>query len=261
VSKHYGPVGRYMMFVRSASQVPVRARSDAVPLGAPVLRVPAIDGAEAWFRPAEGDMVAVFIPPGATPFPMMFLDALDTATPTGLMCPAWIDPSVLDQRVSLAENLALPTETDSNSIERAVMSFEPQAGAPLAPGWLNRPPAELPQSLPDWVVCAVKVVAARERGQASIALRASLLAVLPETWGAACRQILGHGVVFVLHANPALIGRFGERAALIGHHDGLLCWAPIEKDRLGDIKALCRHVAQPKSKPLPAAGEQEFIEE
>jgi hypothetical protein len=261
VSKHYGPVGRYMKFVRSASQAPVPARADAGMLVPPVLRVPAMDGTEASFRPAEGDTVAVFIPPRATPFPMMFLDALDAAAPTGLMCPAWIDASVLDQGVSLGENLALPAETDGGSIERAVMSFGPEAATPLAPGWLNRTPANLRPGLPDWVVCALKVVAARERGQASIALQASLLAALPKTWRSACRQFFGNGVLFVLHANPALIGRFGERSALIGDVDGLLCWALIERDRVDAIKAFCRDVAQPKHKPLRAISDQEFIEE
>ena len=261
VSKHYGPVGRYMKFVRSASQAPVPARADAATLAPPVLRVPAIDGTEASFRPAEGDTVAVFIPPRATPFPMMFLDALDVAAPTGLMCPAWIDASVLDQGVSLAENLALPAGTDGGSIERAVKSFGPEAAMPLAPGWLNRTPADLRHGLPDWSVCALKVVAARERGQASIALQASLFAALPEKWRAACQQTLGHGVLFVLHADPALIGRFSERAVLLGDADGLLCWAPIEKNRLDAIKAFCRDVIHQTHKPLPTTSDQELIEE
>jgi ABC-type multidrug transport system fused ATPase/permease subunit len=261
VSKHYGPVGRYMNFVRSASRASAPASAEAATLRPLMLHVPAMDGAEPSFRPAEGDAVAVFIPPRSTPFSMMFLDALDASAAADLACPAWIDASVLDQRVSLAENLALSAKTDRRSIERAVASFGPEEATLVAPGWLDRTPANFPHGLPDWVICALKVVAARERGQASIALQASLFAALPETWRAACRQILNDGVIFVLYANPALIGRFGERTALIGDADHLLCWAPIEKDRQDAITAFCRDMAQQPHEPLPVKNDHELFEE
>jgi ABC-type multidrug transport system fused ATPase/permease subunit len=261
VSKHYGPVERYTKFVRSARQAPAPAQAKAATLRPLVLRVPAMDGAEASFVPAEGDTVAVFIPPRATPFPMMFLDALDASAPIDLICPAWIDASVLDRRVSLAENLALPAETDRGSIERSVMSFGPKEATPLAPGWLNRTPASFRHGLPDWVICALKVVAARERGQASFALQATLLAALPESWRSTFRHYLGDGVLFVLHAYRTSIGRFGEQTVLIGDSDDLLSWAPIEKDRLDDIKAFCRDVIQHKQKPPVATMDPELIED
>jgi hypothetical protein len=220
-----------------------------------------MDGSRTSLSLADGGTVAVFIPPQATPFPIMFLDALDASAATDLMCPAWIDASMLEPGVSLADNLALPSATDSEEVERAVVSFGPTEAAPLAPGWLHRTPANFRHGLPDWVICALKVVAARERGHASIALHATLLAKLPETWRAACREFVGERVLFVLHANPALIGRFGERAALIGDADGLLCWAPIEQDRLDAITAFCRDLAQQKQKPLTATRDHELIED
>ena len=204
----------------------------------------------------------MFIPPQATPFPIMFLDALDASATSDLICPAWIDASILEPGVSLADNFALPTGTDYEDMERAVVSFGPKEAPPLAPGWLRRTPASLRHGLADWVVCALKVVAARARGHASIALHATLLAKLPETWRAACRELLGDGVLFVLHANPALIGRFGERAALVGDRDGLLCWAPVDEDHLGAITDFCRDVAQQqKQKPPTVTRDHELIED
>ena len=261
VSVHYGQVERYMNFVRSASRASESGWASTGSRGLPTLKVPAMNGAASTLPLGDGGLIAVFVPPqGSLPFAVMFLDALDSLSGTEFALPAWIDASLLDPRLPLAENLALPATTDLAAVERAVMRFAPVDFPAIKPGWSKRTPASFPDGLPDWLVCALKVVAARARGHGCLALQAMLARKLGKAWRSACRECLADGVLFVIHRNPDLIGRYGEHAALIGDTDGFLCWAPIDKTDLTAITHFCREVsAAAKLVPTPSDDENVLL--
>jgi ABC-type multidrug transport system fused ATPase/permease subunit len=273
VSRFFGQVDRYMRFIRSAapaiqpaatpSAVVTSAaatsagREPGAPAGAtrkvPTLAVPSMDGARPTFTPAEGSVVALFAPPGSPPFATLFLDAVD-ATPGEIRLPAGIDATIFDRRIPLVENVALPASADQPAIEQLVSRFAPPATRPPRPGWLMRTPGSFRDGVPDWLVAALKVVAARQRGFGCLVIQAGLLAELPPTWHAACREMLDGGVLYVLHTGAATIGRFEETAALIADSERFICWTSFEAQRVVDVQRFCRDVAErSKAKALAEA--------
>jgi hypothetical protein len=254
VSRFYGQVDRYMRFIHSASPAlqPSAAKAAEREPGEPARRtgkvptlvVQSMDGAHATFRPAEGSVVALFAPPGSPPFPTLFLDTIDPTQGLELRLPAGIDATIFDRRIPLAENVALPANADQHAIERLVSLFAPPATRPPPPGWLTRTPASFRGGAPEWLVAALKVVAARQRGLDCLVIPARLLAELPPGWRATCREMLDHGVLYVLHTSTGTIGQFEETAALIADSERFVCWTSFEAQRVGKVQRFCRDVAE-----------------
>jgi hypothetical protein len=252
VSRFYGQVDRYMRFLHSAAAAHKADVPGAASRRIPTLAVPSMAGVDPTFTPAPGSVVAVFAPSGSPPFAALFLDALDPTQNPEVGLPAGIDAALFDRRVPLAENVVLPIGADRRSVEQLVSLFAPPDARGLRPGWLARAPASFRDGVPPWLICALKVVAARQRGLGCVAIQAGLLGELPPSWHVACREILGDGVLFVLHSSSGTIGRFEETAALIADTERLICWTSFEGQRVGRVRRFCREVAE-RSKTAAAA--------
>jgi hypothetical protein len=125
-----------------------------------------------------------------------------------------------------------------------VSLFAPPATRPPPPGWLTRTPASFRGGAPEWLVAALKVVAARQRGLDRLVIPARLLAELPPGWRATCREMLDHGVLYVLHTGTGTIGQLEEAAALIADSERFVCWTSFEVQRVGKVQRFCRDVAE-----------------
>ena len=132
--------------------------------------------------------------------------------------------------MSLRANLGLDATLDEATATALLEPFMPATARLPAfePGWLDRPTAiGWNAELPRWVLRALRVIAATQRGVAIVAMNAAQYAQLPEVWRAACRRHLAGSVLLIVHRDLAYAGQFGERAAILCDGQRLTGWVPF----------------------------------
>jgi ABC-type multidrug transport system fused ATPase/permease subunit len=224
LSRQFGPVERYIRFVRSAALADLEPPAPARPEGPLRLRVPELAGAAPELALEPGSVAAVISRDPQLPLGAL-VAAQAEAGPGGLGPVAWIDAELLAPDAPLVANLAVPAGTDLRAVERDALRLAPaQAGLAYPPGWLLRTVAELPTPPPDWLICALKVAVAARRGASCLAAEAGSLLALPEAARRGWAELFPDGPLLVLHRDLQRVGQAGESVALLAEDGRLSGW-------------------------------------
>ena len=106
----------------------------------------------------------------------LLMQAADLAGGRGFVPPLEVDDFPLDSEVSLRANLGLDATLDEATATALLEPFMPATARLPAfePGWLDRPTAiGWNAELPRWVLRALRVIAAAQRGVAIVAMNAA----------------------------------------------------------------------------------------
>jgi hypothetical protein len=257
LSRVFGPVERYIRFVRSAAladrEPPPPARA-----GGPLrLRVAALAGDEPVLALGPGQTAALLTRDRQLPLGVLLVD--HAAGPVGPV--AWIDAQLLAEDAPLLANLALPAGVSPRMIEaEAARMAPPDDAVPYRPGWLRRTVAELPTPPPDWLVCALKVAVAARRGACCLAMESHTLQALPPAWRAAWPEVF-EGPLLIVQRDLRLLGQGGESVALLAEGERFMGWLPLGRATRPLLAAQWRQMAERQARPVAARLEDEELEE
>jgi hypothetical protein len=223
LSRVFGPVERYIRFVRSAAladpEPPLPAQS-----GGPLrLRVAALAGDEPGLALEPGQAAALLTRDRQLPLGVLVVD--HAAGQVGPV--AWIDAELLAGDAPLLANLAVPAGVSPRAIEaEAARMAPPDDAVPYRAGWLRRTVAELPTPPPDWLICALKVAVAARRGACCLAVESHTFQALPPAARTAWPEIF-KGPLLIVQRDLRLLGQGGERVALLAEGERFIGWLPL----------------------------------
>lgn len=256
LSRVFGPVERYIRFVRSAALADPEPLPPACPDGPLRLRVAALAGDAPLLVLEPGSVAAILTRDRQLPLGVLVADHA-VAGADGVGPVAWIDPELLAEDAPLLANLAVPAGVDPRTIEAAAVRMAPPDDAvPYRAGWLRRTMAELPTPPPDWLICALKVAVAARRGASCLAIESRTLEALPAAARAAWPRVFTAGPLLVVHRDLRLLGQAGEAVALLVDGGRPVGWLPLDKASRPLLMSQFRRLTE-RARALAATGRPE----
>jgi hypothetical protein len=230
LTKYHAQIMNYREFVVDAMPCLRNAGLETPEISWPIeLRLGGLHDPDATLTIRRGDLLALVAPGRARyALPVLFEGAIDKHEgERGIYFPVLLDSTLLVPDLELRANFGLPPDLGEAAIDRALALFAP-AGEDLSfvqPGWLDRPLD--PDQLPQWLLNALHVLAARARHRPLVAMDLSQFVAMSRPWREACRAALAESVLTLIHSRPTSIGKHGERAAIVSDGEALLGWLPV----------------------------------